>query len=435
MNEPRIINTKYDVSWIDEFVEKVKPYIYVRDLDKLLILIPNQAHKLNRSGVAMLEFLLAGNSVYDLLAEIGDDEIRRRDVHHFFCDLRAAVSGCLREHEKRAAVTFFEFTGDFNEYPVLSEIAVTYRCNLQCEFCYVGDRAYGELNTSDTKKVLYKILHEAQVPSVSFTGGEPLLRDDICELVSYASGIGMWTNVITNGTLLDAQMVKDLKVAGLSSVQVSIEGPNTEVHDALTKHLGAFDLTVAGILRLREAGIPVHTNTTISRKNLPYLEDIVRLVKSLGLKRLSMNLCIPCGVAINRSDLWVSYQEVGTHIMEIKRFADNEGVTFLWYSPIPVCMFNPVAHGLGNKSCAAITGLLSIDPLGNIIPCSSWRMPVASLLHRPFKDIWRSGFLAYFKNRDYVPEQCHGCVDLTMCKGACPLYWKACGLRELDGKP
>jgi radical SAM protein with 4Fe4S-binding SPASM domain len=435
MNESQIINTKYDVSWIDEFVQKVKPYIYVREIDRLLILIPNQAYRLNSSGVAMLQFLLAGNPVHDLLMQIGNDEIRRRDIHYFFCDLRAAVCGCLREHEQRKAVTFFEFNGDFNEYPVLSEIAVTYRCNLQCEFCYVGDKAYGELNTSDTKKVLYKILHEAQVPSVSFTGGEPLLRTDICELVSYASGIGMWTNLITNGVLLNAQMVNDLKTAGLSSAQVSIEGPNADVHDALTRYPGAFDRTCAGILRLQEAGIPVHTNTTISRRNLSFLQDIVRLAKTLGLRRLSMNLCIPCGAAIDRPDLWVSYEDIGPHIMDIKRYADTEGVTFLWYSPVPVCMFNPVAQGLGNKSCAAITGLLSVDPLGNIIPCSSWRMPVASLLRKPFKEIWQSEFLAYFKNHDYAPPQCHGCVDLGMCKGACPLYWKACGLKELNGKP
>jgi radical SAM protein with 4Fe4S-binding SPASM domain len=434
MNESQITSTIYDLSWIDEFVRKVKPYIYVRALDKLLILIPNQAYKLNDSGVEILSYLLAGNSVKDLLLQIGDDGMKRHQLHCFFCDLRAAVCGCLREYEKREAISFYEFSGDFNEYPVLSEIAVTYRCNLRCEFCYVGDRSYGELNTSDTKKVLYKVYHEAQVPSVSFTGGEPLLRSDICELVSYASDIGMWTNIITNGTLLNQQLVEKLKAAGLSSAQVSIEGPNQDVHDTLTGCSGAFDRTCAGIRHLQEAGIPIHTNTTISRRNLPYLRDIVSLVKSLGLKRLSMNLCIPCGAAVQRSDLWVSYQEIGAHIVDIKHFAEDQNVTFLWYSPVPMCLFNPVAYGLGNKSCAAITGLLSIDPLGNIIPCSSWRMPVASLLRRSFKEIWQSEFLAYFKNRDYAPEQCHACADLSLCKGACPLYWKACGLRELDGK-
>jgi radical SAM protein with 4Fe4S-binding SPASM domain len=424
-----------DLSWIDEFIQKAKPYMYVRELDKLLILIPNQAYRLNDSAVTMLQYLMSGNSINDLLLQIGDDKDKRLQINYFFCDLRAVVRGCLCEHEPRQAVTFYEFNGDFNEYPVLSEIAVTYRCNLNCDFCYVGDKEYKELSTSDVKKILFKILREAQIPSVSFTGGEPLMRNDIVELVAYASGIGMWTNLITNGTLLDPVIIGKLRNAGLSSAQVSLEGADARMHDALAGCCGAFEKTVAGIRYLQDAGIPVHTNTTVSRYNLPYLKEIVRFVKKEGLSRLSMNLCIPCGAAVNKPHIWVSYEEIGDHIKEVKHFADNEGLRFMWYSPVPVCMFNPIAHGLGNKSCAAITGLLSIDPQGNIIPCSSWRMPVASLLRRPFQDIWESEFLAYFKNRDYAPEQCRSCVDLDLCKGACPLYWQTCGKKELDGKP
>ncbi len=427
--------TDYDPGWINEFIEKVKPYIYVRETDSLLILIPNQAYKLNQSGVTLLRFLLGGHTIEEFLDAVGDTLDKRREIYYFFCDLRAAVRGCLRENEKREAVTYYQYGGTFNEYPVLSEIAVTYRCNLRCNFCYVGDRHYGELSTSDVKKVLHKIAHEAQVPSVSFTGGEPLLRTDIGELIAYAAGIGMWTNLITNGVLLTSQNVRQLKDAGLSSAQVSIEGPNCDVHDQITGVTGSFDKTLNGISLLKDAGIPVHTNTTISQDNCAHLEGIVSLIGTLGLKRLSMNQLIPCGTAQNRRDLWVSYSEIGKHIIRLKKRAEANGVTFLWYSPVPMCLFNPIAHGLGSKSCAAITGLLSIDPLGNIIPCSSWRMPVGSLLKEPFKDIWQSTMHMYFKNIEYAPDVCHECIDFDACKGACPLYWKACGLKELHGKP
>ncbi|GAI83859.1 unnamed protein product, partial [marine sediment metagenome] len=105
----------------------------------------------------------------------------------------------------------------------------------------------GELNTNDSKKILFKIYNEAHIPSVSFTGGEPLLRHDICELVEYASHIGLWTNLITNGTFLNAAIVKKLKKVGLSSAQISIEGPNPAIHDNITGVQGSFDATVAGI--------------------------------------------------------------------------------------------------------------------------------------------------------------------------------------------
>jgi uncharacterized radical SAM superfamily Fe-S cluster-containing enzyme len=85
----------------------------------------------------MLDFLFKGHSIKEFLAFVGDSEEKRHEIHYFFCDLRAAVSGCLRENEQREAISYYEFSGAFTQYPVLSEIAVTYRCNLKCNFCYV----------------------------------------------------------------------------------------------------------------------------------------------------------------------------------------------------------------------------------------------------------------------------------------------------------
>ncbi len=413
------------IEWIDGFVKQIRKYVYVRELDNLLILVPNQAFRLNQSGVSILNFLLKGNTVAQLLSVIGDSETKRREIHYFFCDLRSILSGCLKEGEKRQAISYYEFRGDLNTYPILSEIAITYRCNLKCEFCYVGAKDSKELNTSDMKKIIYKIYNEAKVPSVSFTGGEPLLRKDIVSLVAYASEIGLWTNLITNGTLFDRNQTKSLKDAGLNSAQVSLEGPTPEIHEDITGVKGSFQMTINGIKNLIEAGIPVHTNTTVSRKNINYLSGILQLIKSLGLKRLSMNLLIPCGSAGNKKNLWVSYNEIGEHILKLKHFAQNEGITFMWYSPLPMCEFNPIAYGFGNKSCAAITGLLSIDPMGNVLPCSSWCEPVGSLLRTSFKEIWESPLLTYFRNADYAPDNCHKCIDFKLCKGACPLFWKA----------
>jgi radical SAM protein with 4Fe4S-binding SPASM domain len=424
----------YNLGWIDEFVRKIKPYVYVRERDRLLILIPNQACQLNESGLRILAYLLKGHKMGELLRQTGDDVARRRDIHYFFCDLRAVVSGCLREQEERMAIDYYEFKGEFNEYPVLSEVAVTYRCNLRCDFCYVGEREYGELNTSDMKRILFKILHEAEIPSVSFTGGEPSLRADLIELVSYASDIGLWTNLITNGTLLNRDGVQALKESGLSSAQVSIEGPDAQIHDRITGAVGSFKATVRALGFLQKADIPVHTNTTISRRNIGAVQDILRLVKNLGLSRLSMNLLIPCGAARNKKEIWVSYSEIGKRILDLKHQADDEGIKFLWYSPLPMCKFNPVAYGLGNKSCAAITGLLSVDPLGNVIPCSSWREPVGSLLKKSFCDIWRSEGMDFYKHADYAPDECTGCVLFDKCKGACPLYWQACGKKEIGAR-
>jgi radical SAM protein with 4Fe4S-binding SPASM domain len=146
-----------------------------------------------------------------------------------------------------------------------------------------------------------------------------------------------------------------------------------------------------------------------------------------------MNLLIPCGVALNKKEIWVSYSEIGRRILALKRFAEKQGMKFIWYSPLPMCRFNTIAYGLGNKSCAAITGLLSVDPMGNIIPCSSWREPQGSLLSQSFQEIWQSAGLSRFKNTEYAPDKCRRCVQFDKCKGACPLYWQACGKEEICG--
>lgn len=424
---------EYNLNWVDDFVREIKPYVYVRGIDRLLIMIPNQAYGLNETGLMIMSYLLKGHTVRELMQKIGNETAKRRDIHHFFCDLRAMVSGCVRDQEQRRAIDYHEFAGDINGYPVLSEVAVTYRCNLNCEFCYVGGHEENELNTDELKKILFKIYHEAMIPSVSFTGGEPLLREDISALVSYASQIGLWTNIITNGALLNRDLVRALKSSGLSSVQVSIEGPDSHVHDRITGKIGAFDSAMAGIRLLQEAGIPVHTNTTLSRSNILQAREIVTLVKRLGLSRLSMNLLIPCGRAVGKRDIWVPYSEIGDRIIEIKRFAEEQDIRFLWYSPVPLCVFNPIAHGLGNKACAAITGLLSIDPTGNVIPCSSWREPVGSLLERSFHEIWSLRKIDHYRNTAYAPAECSQCRYLKECKGACPLYWRAFGKGEICG--
>jgi len=90
-----------------------------------------------------------------------------------------------------------------------------------------------------------------------------------------------------------------------------------------------------------------------------------------------------------------------------------------------------VAHGLGNKSCAAMDGLLSVSPAGDVLPCSSFAEPIGSLLAQPFRDVWFSERASYYKQKRYAPPECTGCDRLTACQAACPLYWKAAGTSEI----
>ena len=445
--------TGTDLTWVDSFIAEVKEYVFVREEDSLLILIPTQAYKLNDSACRILAALLDGAGIQQVLDKVGDTPETRQDLHYFFCDLRAVVSGCLRDGESRKAIENVPFERPFNTLPVLSEIALTYRCNLQCVFCYAacgcrreGEEGRGllgrlrrsrrapEMSTAEAKRVISIIRHDAHVPSLSFTGGEPTLRGDLPELIRYARSIGLRVNLITNGTTLTPRSVERLVRSDLNSAQVSLEGPSPKIHDALTTVPGSFDRTVQGIRLLRDAGIRVHTNTTISRGNIEHLGGIVALAKELEMPRLSMNMVIPTGTAAERPDeVWVTYTEIGDAVRLVRAEARRLDIEFLWYSPTPFCLFNPVAHGLGGKACAACDGLLSVSPKGDVLPCSSLDEPVGNLLTTDFRAVWTSPRAEYYKSKSYAHEVCHACEDFDICCGACPLYWRAFGYDELTG--
>jgi radical SAM protein with 4Fe4S-binding SPASM domain len=118
-------------------------------------------------------------------------------------------------------------------------------------------------------------------------------------------------------------------------------------------------------------------------------------------------------------------------IESVRQAARVEGMTFYWYSPVPHCIYNPLARGLGNKSCAAMDGLLSVSPSGDVLPCSSYPMPMGNLLREGFRSVWFSPRAAHFKNKHYAPAECEGCESFRACQAACPLYWQRAGTGEI----
>ncbi|MFH2138650.1 MAG: radical SAM protein [Candidatus Omnitrophota bacterium] len=427
------------ISWVDEYVKKVAPYIYVRKADNLLIKIPNEAYKLNEQGLNVLSHLMSGESVYSIIDTYDDKEKVAQDIHNFFCDLRALLKGCYHEQSERRAVEKIPFSLPYNKFPVLSEIAVTYRCNLACRFCYAScgcrkDESSRELSTDQLKQVLTIIKDDAEVPSVSFTGGEPLLRNDLAELIRFAKSRKMWTNLITNATLITAEKAQGLKDAGLDSAQVSLEAGTADLHDLIVQKPGAFVQTLQGLNNLKNAGIRVHTNTTISRLNKDKLTGILDLIKDMGMDKFSMNMLMPQGAALDKlNDILVTYTEIGPVITQLQEYSRIKGLEFMWYSPTPICIFNPVIHGLGNKGCAACDGLLSIAPNGDILPCSSFPRPMGNILtmQGSFKQAWQGEKFVYFQEKRFAHKKCRECSYLAVCNGGCPLYWQEVGYEEL----
>ena len=433
-----------DLSWIDEFWEQAGPYIFSREEDGILILPPNRVYKINSSAAALVRYFREGGKAVSLFSGKKNKQPPLQQLYTveiFFKTLAELYKG-----EASGGLEIVPYTFDFSRLPILGEIALTGRCNNSCLFCYAGcgpdsgncgsksgecspPSIVGEpagkmdIATEDWKKIIRIFRDEAKIPFFSFSGGEPLLRSDLEELVLYATGLGLEVNLVSNGTLADDNRASSLYAAGLRTAQISIEAPQAELHDFLAGRTGAFDETIKGIKALMNAGISVQTNTTITRANIDAVTAIPAFLAGLGIKRFAMNMYIPVGRTAGE-DLLIFYDEIGPVVDRVRKAAFNEGLTFYWYSPTPFCHYNPIARGMGNKSCAAADGLISVAANGDLLPCSSWDEPIGNLLQNSFSELWFSRRAQFFKLKHFAPASCRECGAFSACQGACPLYWR-----------
>ncbi len=417
-----------------ELVEGTREYIYIRPEDGLIIMRPNRMNFLNETATYMLDRLYGragGPDVDEVVAAVvarygATPERVRQDLRNLLITVAALLNDdiCSAPSVRQTA-----FGSHQRDLPVLSEIAVTYRCQNRCTFCYADAPARGrqtaEMTTTEVRTIIDRLYDEAHVPTVSFTGGEPTLRPDLPELAAYAKGKGMRVNLITNGLLCaDEAYVAELAAAGLDSAQVSIEGGSAAVHDAITQHPGAWEQAVRAVHNLRAAGIHTHTNTTICGGNRAHLMELVDMIADeLHSEYFSMNMVIRTGTALAHDEDDVRYSDIGPIIAAVQAHAREKGVRFVWYSPVPYCMFNPVQAGLGSKSCACVDGLISVSPSGELLPCSSFERGIGDLLHRPFAEVWHTHTALYWRCKEFVPPLCQRCEIRDICCGACPLYW------------
>jgi len=156
----------------------------------------------------------------------------------------------------------------------------TRACNLRCPHCRASalpGRLASELNTDEAKKFMAEIASFAK-PILVFSGGEPLLRDDIYELASYAAQTGLRPALATNAALITREAASRLKECGVKLIAVSVYGSSAETHDGFCGMAGAFEKTLRGIRNIRKAGLALQINTTVTKQNL---DELVMIGKEI----------------------------------------------------------------------------------------------------------------------------------------------------------
>lgn len=312
--------------------------------------------------------------------------------------------------------------------PYRMDLALTYRCNDACAHCYVARPAnYPEMDTAAWKTVLDRVW-DAGIPHVCFTGGEATLRPDLAELVAYAEGKGLVTGLLTNGRRLsDAAYVQALVAAGLDHVQITVESHDPAIHDAMVGANGAWEETVAGVRNAVAAGLYTTTNTTLTRHNVPVIEETVAFIAALGISAFACNSLIHAGrgATVNSG---FGEGELEPVLERVRAAAEEHGLRLIWYTPTQYCAFSPLQLDLGVKACTAALYNMCVEPDGGVIPCQSYYEPLGNILRDRWERIWNHDLAVYLRERRYVPEKCYACPELTLCGGGCPL-----ALKRLEG--
>ncbi len=175
---------------------------------------------------------------------------------------------------------------NFDERPFIVIWETTQACDLACVHCRAcaqPSRNSQELSTLEAKRLIDEVA-AMQVPLFVMTGGDPLKRPDIYELVEYAAGKGIRPSLTPSATpLLTQDAVKQLKDSGLARFAISLDGPTAEIHDAFRRVPGSFQWTLDAVRYAREVGLPVQINTTITRHNLQYMDQMIALLESLDI--------------------------------------------------------------------------------------------------------------------------------------------------------
>lgn len=299
---------------------------------------------------------------------------------------------------------------------------LTYRCPLHCVFCYNPTdmhRTGPELSTEDWRRVLREG-REAGAVQLGLSGGEPLARDDLEDLVADAHGLGYYVNLITSGIGLTEARIGALKQAGLDHIQLSFQDSTKQINDFLSS-TRTFELKSKAAALIKQHEYPMVLNVVLHRLNIDHVEQILEMADRLGAEYLELANTQYYGWAWkNREALLPSREQVRRAEEATQRFREKAGGRMQIYFVVPdyfekrpkACM-----NGLGSV-------FLTVTPDGTALPCHAARvlpgLEFPSVTEHGIRDIWyESEAFNRFRGDGWMKEPCRSCPEKTRDFGGC----------------
>jgi pyrroloquinoline quinone biosynthesis protein E len=305
-------------------------------------------------------------------------------------------------------------------YALLAE--VTYRCPLHCPYCSNPTRLRSdrELSTDEWCRVIREAA-ELGVLQIGFSGGEPLARRDLAELIRTARGARLYTNLITSGVGFDDNRARELRDAGLDSVQLSFQSDHIDLADEIAgAHAHQRKLDAAAIIRA--AGISLSLNFVIHRRNIDRLPQMIELTETLNAGRVELaNVQFYGWAFLNRAALLPTWKQVA-RAREVAsaakaRLAGKIDIFYVlpdYYETRP----KPCLNGWGQR-------YLTVNPIGDVLPCPTASSAIPDLRFENVREraldwIWReSESFNRFRGTEWMPEPCQSCPQREIDFGGC----------------
>jgi radical SAM protein with 4Fe4S-binding SPASM domain len=309
-------------------------------------------------------------------------------------------------------------------------LELTRRCNNSCGYCYnvwrAPEFAYerdcpGELSTEEVKRIIAKLQNEVPVTSIGLSGGEPMLRADLPEIMRFIRSRGIKTLLLTNGTLLTEERVAATMVGG--RYEVPLLSHRREIHDRMVGRPGAWDAVVEGMMNVHLAGGRMSVVFVASRQNWEDLRATARLAMMLGADDLLYNR-INVGAANLRlaDELFLTRAMIEQNLQTLEEIAVEHRFPVSAAVVIEPCVIDVrrFAHvQFGWCPLAGESSAFIIDPVGNVRICKHSPVILGNIRHERFQDIYRNPYVEFFQTT--WPQECDGCDPAlkNVCRGGC----------------
>lgn len=307
----------------------------------------------------------------------------------------------------------------------------TRTCNLQCSHCraqVTNKRSPEELTTEEAKGFIKEVSSFSH-PILVFSGGEPLLRDDVYELIRYSYEAGLKPALATNGTLITERVAKRLKNSAVNIIAVSIYGATPDAHDNFCGDQGAFEKTLKGIENIKKAKLNFQINTTITKKNLSQLEKIADFALKLGASAYHVFFLVPTGRGRYLKGDNISsyeYEKAFNRLYNLQiDFPIRIKVTCAPHYHRILYQKNKRQNNgllkrprLITKGCLAGTGVCFVSYKGEVFGCGYLPISAGNLRIQSFKEIWfKSELFEILRDDSKLLGRCGICEFKKICGG------------------